>query len=264
MTPTVAPATAEPRSQPATYGLDPSTARFSVAQYQRMIELGILTANDKVELLENYIVHKIPGNAPPPLSPQPATYGRDPSIVRFSVAQYQKMIEAGILTIADKVELLENYVVLKMTRNAPHDGTIDLVNAALSPVVPRGWLFRSQQAVVLKDCQPEPDFAVVRGSPRSYLTRQPQAADCTLVIEVADSSILRDQRDKTCTYARAGIPTYWIVNLVDNRVEVYTLPSGPTASPAYGALQTLVPGDGVPIVLDGVTVATVPVVDLLP
>jgi Uma2 family endonuclease len=264
MTPTAVQPTTPTTPQPTIYGRDPSTARFSVAQYQRMIELGILTAKDKVELLENYIVYKIPGDEPPPLSPQPVTYGRDPSIMRFSVAQYQRMIEAGILTTEDKVELLENYVVLKMTRNAPHDGTIDLLMAALFPVVPQGWRLRVQQALILKDAEPEPDFAVVRGNPRSYLTRQPQAADCAMVIEVAHSSILRDQRDKTRLYARAGIPTYWIVNLVDNRIEVYTLPSGPTALPAYGAFQTLAPGDVIPVVLDGVTVATVPVADLLP
>ena len=71
MTPTSAPSTAEPTVRPTTYGLDPSIARFSVDQYQRMIELGILTAKDKVELLENYIVYKSPGDGPPPPRPSP-------------------------------------------------------------------------------------------------------------------------------------------------------------------------------------------------
>jgi Uma2 family endonuclease len=85
-----------------------------------------------------------------------------------------------------------------------------------------------------------------------------------LLIEVADSSLLRDQRDKTRIYARGGIPIYWIVNLVDQRIEVYTQPSGPIAVPAYGSFQTYQPGDGVPLVLDGTTVATVPAAELLP
>lgn len=194
---------------------------------------------------------------------QPATYGRDASFPRFSVARYQRMVENGDLTAEDKVELLENWVVLKMPRNAPHDGTIDLVKVALVGL-PAGWLLRSQQAIVLADSQPEPDFSVVRGGPRSYLTRQPTAADTGLVIEVADSSLLRDQRDKTRIYARAGIPVYWIINLVDRRVEVYAQPSGPTAVPAYGAFQTYQSGDGVPLVLDGATVGSVPAADLLP
>ena len=199
-----------------------------------------------------------------PTTAQPVTYGLDASIARFTVARYQKMIETGISNAEDQVELLENYVVLKMPRTPPHDGTIDLLKAALTPCVPSGWLLRIQQTIVLPDSQPEPDFAIVRGTPRSYLRRHPLAVDVALAIEVADSSLLRDRRDKTRIYARVGIPTYWIVNLVDNRVEVYTQPSGPTALPMYGAFQTLAPGDDISIVVDGVVVASVPVAELLP
>jgi Uma2 family endonuclease len=195
---------------------------------------------------------------------QPTTYGHDAAFPRFSVTRYQKMIEAGILTSEDKLELLENYLVLKMGRNPPHDGTIDLVKAELQGHVPLGWLLRSQQAVVLSDSQPEPDFALVRGTRRSYLTRHPDAADVCLIIEIADSSLLRDQRDKTRIYARGGIPCYWIINLVDRRIEVFTQPSGPFPVPAYGSFQTYQPGDSVPLVLDGNTVASILVDELLP
>src|SRR5579871_151325 len=155
----------------------------------------------------------------------PVTYGLDASIARFSVARYQRMIETGILTPEDKVELLENYVVLKMPRNPLHDGTLDLLKAAILGRVPPGWLPRIQQTLVLSDSQPEPDFAIVRGMPRTYLTRHPGADEAALVIEVADSSLLRDQRDKARIYSRGNIPCYWIVNLVDLRLEVHTQPS---------------------------------------
>lgn len=194
----------------------------------------------------------------------PATYGRDASMATFSVARYQRMIETGILNGDDKVELLENYVVLKMSKNPAHNGTIDLMKAAFGSLLPSGWLLRVQQAIVLADSQPEPDGAVVRGNPRSFLTRHPGAADTALMIEVADSSLLRDQRDKTRIYARAGIIYYWIVNLVDQRIEVYSQPSGPTSVPAYGSFQIYQPGDNVPLILDGHTVATVAAADLLP
>jgi Uma2 family endonuclease len=197
-------------------------------------------------------------------SAQPVTYGLDASIPRFSVAKYQRMIEAGILTPDDKVELLENCVVLKMPKNPLHDGTLDIIKAVLPGLLPPGWLLRVQQTIVLSDSQPEPDFAIVRGMPRSFLTRHPGPAEIGIVIEVADSSLLRDQRDKTRIYARAGLPVYWIVNLVDRRVEVYSQPSGPTAAPAYGAFQTYQPGDAVPLTLDGTVAATVPAADLLP
>jgi hypothetical protein len=174
------------------------------------------------------------------------------------------MIETGILTADDKVELLENYVVLKMPRNPSHDGTIDLGKAALSGQIPPGWLLRVQQTIVLVDSQPEPDLAIVRGHPRSFLARHPGPADIGQLIEVADSSLLRDQRDKTRIYARANIPCYWIINLVDLRIEVFSQPSGPITIPAYGTFQTYQPGDAIPLVLDGSPVGALAVNDLLP
>jgi Uma2 family endonuclease len=194
----------------------------------------------------------------------PVTYGQDAAVAKFSVARYQKMIEAGILTSEDKVELLENYVVLKMPRNPPHDGTIQLITDTLVPAIPRGWRLRVQLAVVLADSQPEPDFTVVRGDARTYLTRHPGPADTGLIIEVANSSLLRDQRDKTRIYARGGVPWYWIVNLPDQRIEVYSRPSGPAVIPAYGSFQTYQPGDAIPLVLDGNTVVSVLATELLP
>src|SRR5436309_11138107 len=103
-----------------------------------------------------------PNAAPRSPSLRRKTYGLDRNIYRFSVAQYERMAELGILGPEDKVELLEGYVVLKMARNPPHDGTIDVVRAALEAHRPAGWFVRSQQAVKLATSEPEPDFAVVR------------------------------------------------------------------------------------------------------
>ncbi|HEX5442575.1 MAG TPA: Uma2 family endonuclease [Pirellulales bacterium] len=194
----------------------------------------------------------------------PITYGQDASIAKFSVARYQKMIETGVLTPDDKVELLENYVVLKMPRKPPHDGTIDLLMAAIGLRLPAGWLPRVQRAVVFSDSQPEPDFAVVRGTARSYLARHPAAGDVGLLVEVADSSLLRDQRDKARIYARGGIVCYWIVNLPDRQVEVYTQPSGSAATPDYASIRFYGAGDQLSLMLDGQPVAAVAVEDLLP
>src|SRR2546421_5117652 len=94
----------------------------------------------------------------------PATYQTFAAMNRFSVNRYQRMIEHGVLTPDDKVELLENYVVLKMPKNPPHEGTIDLVKAALAQLLPMDWLLRVQQTVVLADSQPEPDFTIARGN----------------------------------------------------------------------------------------------------
>jgi Uma2 family endonuclease len=196
-------------------------------------------------------------------TPYTPTFLNDASIATFSTARYDAMVAAGMLTPDDKVELLENYVVLKMPRDPAHDGTIDLVHDALR-VVPAGWLIRTQQTLALSDSRPEPDITIVRGNSRTYLARHPEPTDTGLVIEIANTSLLRDQRDKARIYARAGVVCYWIVNLEDRRIEVHTQPSGPVALPAYASVQSYVAGDSVPLVLDGVGVASIPAADLLP
>ena len=129
---------------------------------------------------------------------------------------------------------------------------------------PAGWDIREQGALALADSRPEPDFSVVREDPADYTTRHPTPADVGLLVEIADSSLIRDRRDKARIYARGYIVCYWIVNLQDRRIEVHTQPSGPCDSPAYASIANYLPGDSVPLVLDGVTVAAIPVADLLP
>ena len=202
--------------------------------------------------------------APPPRFFRAETYGFDPSTIKFSVEQYRLMGERGILTKEDRVELLENFLVKKMTINPAHDGSLDLFKAAFYPVIPTGWLLRIQQTVELSDSVPEPDFAIVRGHPPSFTKKHPSASDVAIVIEVSDSSLLRDQRDKFRIFARAGVPHYWIINLIDMRVEAYSQPSGPADVPAYREFRNYTAAESVPLVLDGVEVASVPVIDLLP
>ena len=193
----------------------------------------------------------------------PSVFASSGSLRRFTVAEYQRMIETGILDEEDEVELLQGYVVLKTPRNAPHDGMIPLVEEALARVLPPGWHIRIQSALTLPDSVPEPDLAVVQGNKRLCLTRHPVPADVGLVVEVAESSLQRDRDGKGPMYASAGIPTYWLVNLVDGCLEVRTAPSGPTAAPGYAQRVDLTAGATVTLQLGGV-VGTVPVADLLP
>src|SRR5262249_10486828 len=107
---------------------------------------------------------------------------------RFSVDEYHRMIDSGVLTDEDRVELLEGWIVPKMTRNPPHDTIIALLqNRVLGPQLPAGWFCRSQSAVTTEDSEPEPDLAVIRGDERDYLKRHPGPKDMTLVIEVSDT-----------------------------------------------------------------------------
>ena len=173
-----------------------------------------------------------PHPTPPPVAAPPVTFMR--LLYRFTVGQFQRMTELDVLTADDRVELLEGMVVQKMPHNAPHAGTIQALTKRLGRRLVPGWELRVQLPLVLGDGQPEPDFAVVQGDETTYFGRQPTAADACLVIEVADSSRLCDRRDKARIYARAGIPVYWIVNLVDRRVEVLTNTTAQVA-PSFSA-----------------------------
>jgi Uma2 family endonuclease len=186
------------------------------------------------------------------------------SVWRFSVEQYHEMVRAGILTEDDPVELLDGLLVRKMTKNPPHRAVTGLVREALDGALPEGWYADSQEPITLSTSEPEPDGTVVRGTRRQYLDRHPGAGDVTLVVEVADASLERDQTFKKQIYAQAGIPVYWIVNLIDRRVEVYTDPSSPSEAPDYGQRRDYAAQDAVPLVLEGREVAQIPVGRLLP
>ena len=183
---------------------------------------------------------------------------------RFSVAEYHKLIEIGILTEDDNLELLEGYLVHKMSRNPPHDAAIQKIMKKLFRTLPADWDLRVQSAITLTTSEPEPELAIVRGDANDYVARHPGPADIGLVIEVADATLTGDRVDKGRIYAGAGIPCYWIINLVDRQVEVYTAPSGATATPAYGQRQDFMINDDIALTLDGTTVAMIAVRDLLP
>jgi Uma2 family endonuclease len=183
---------------------------------------------------------------------------------RFSVAEYHRLIQLGILTEDDNLELLEGYLVHKMSRNPPHDATIQKVMKQLLRALTSGWELRVQCAITLPESEPEPDLAVVRGDENTYLTHHPSSADVGLLIEVSDSTLDGDRTDKGRICARAGIVCYWIVNLIDSQIEVYTLPSGPTTDPHFAQRVDYRRADTVPLVLDGIPIANLAVRDLLP
>lgn len=183
------------------------------------------------------------------------------SLYLLDVEQYHAMARAGILDEGAPVELLEGMLVSKMTKLPPHVIATKLVHLALSRTVPAGWHVGQEAPVVfLPRNEPEPDFSVVRGEIRDYSQRDPGPEDVGLLIEVADSSPTRDRQAKLRIYAGAGVPVYWIINLVDRQVEVYTGPTGPR----YAQRTDFGPDDAAPLCLDGQEVARLAVRDLLP
>jgi Uma2 family endonuclease len=185
-------------------------------------------------------------------------------IRRFTVSDYHRMIEAGILGEDDRVELLEGCIVPKMTHDPPHDSTIQIVSECLATVLPVGWRTRIQSAITTGDSEPEPDLAIVRGHARTYAKRHPGPQDIGLVIEVVDSSLDQDRIEKARIYAQAGIATYWLINLIESRVEVFSDPTGPTAQPEFRHCDVFHDQQLVPLILDRAEIAEIPARDLLP
>ncbi len=199
---------------------------------------------------------------PPPVS-RPVAVPAD-RVWRLSVDQYEAMIRHGIVGGDDRVELLEGVLVAKMTKNAPHVTANELTRDALAAVVGPDWFVNTQQPVITANSEPEPDVSVVRGTRRQFSNRKPRAQDVGMVVEVSDSSLDEDRTLKKRIYANARIPVYWIVNLIERQVEVYTNPAGAGETADYAPRQDYAPDAQVPVTLDGREVGRIPVRDLLP
>jgi len=184
-------------------------------------------------------------------------------IWRLSIEQYHAIIQAGILTDDDSVELLEGWLVFKMPKNPPHRVTTRLVRTALENILPRGWYIDSQEPITLSNSEPEPDIVVVRGDTRQYLDRHPGAEDIALIIEVSDTTLQRDRTVKKRIYARAGISIYWIVNLVEEQVEVYSQPLVEVEQPDYSQRLDFGRSAAIPII-EGIEIGAIAVDALLP
>lgn len=183
-----------------------------------------------------------------------------PGLHRLTVKQYHKMIADGVFADDDRIELIEGYLVEKAVHDPIHDGTISLVFEEVMRIVPSGWVPRIQSSITLSTSESEPDFVLARGTNRSFLRRHPGSADIGLVVEVSNTSLEFDRADKLRIYARAGLPAYWIINVVDGQVEVFEQPSGAD----YASSKVYRRGDSVPLTLDGVVVGSNPAADLLP
>lgn len=195
---------------------------------------------------------------------EPASFWVPPfPVYRFTVDQYHRMIAAGILTENDRVELLEGWIVPRMPHNPPHDGTVWLVQTTLLSRLPADWILRVQSAITTQDSEPEPDVVVARGPGMRYFTTHPRPDDVALVVEVADATLLADREGKGRLYARARIPTYWLINLPESQIEVYTQPKV-GRRPSYRQRQDYTPRHSIPLVIGGEEVARLPVRDLLP
>ena len=148
---------------------------------------------------------------------------------RFSVYEYEQMIEKGILTENERIELIHGEVVEKMVVGPLHSATVNRLTRLLTTRLLSSAIVSVQNPIVLDDSEPEPDLAMLAPRDDFYGLAKPKSSDVQLVIEVADTSLAYDRDIKLPLYAQAGIQEYWIVNLVESKIEAYRQPV-PTGS----------------------------------
>lgn len=153
----------------------------------------------------------------------------------WTLERYHRMIDLGILTPEDRVELLFGQIVEKMSIGELHAACVAILTEYFYDRFGKEYQHRSENPVTLPaESEPEPDFVVAVRREDRYRNAHPTPADIYLIIEVADNTLDTDRRAKSVLYAMSGIPEYWIINLKQRQVEVYLKPD--TAAGTYGSV----------------------------
>jgi Uma2 family endonuclease len=159
---------------------------------------------------------------------------------RFTVEEYERMGQVGILGKADRVELIDGQIVQMTPIGPPHNGTVITLTRLLLSAVGERAVVSAQGPTVLDDfSEPQPDFALLKPPEDAYRRRHPRPEDVLLLIEVADTSARFDRKVKLPLYAIAGIREYWIVDINQSAIEAYRSPAGDR----YASVETLRSGD---------------------
>ena len=185
-------------------------------------------------------------------------------VYRFTVDQYHRMIDLGILGKDDRVELIRGEVVPQMPQGDPHALALEILNRRLTRLLPDEFALRCQSPAVFPDSEPEPDFVICLPA-HARGQSHPRPEHVFLIVEIAATSLPDDRGVMARLYAENGIPVYWIVNLEDRQVEVYTDPvSPPDGEPHYRARNSYAAGDQVPLVVAGSGLGSIPVDTIIP
>ena len=143
----------------------------------------------------------------------------------WTVEKYHHKIECGILTAEDRVELLEGRIVEKNPQRPLHAGVTYRTDEYLKILLSDRAMVRVQLPVTLSTSEPEPDIAVVRRDPGTYCDRHPGAKDIYFLIAIADSTLRIDLQEKKLIYAKANIPEYWVLDIVERRAHIFRNPT---------------------------------------
>ena len=145
----------------------------------------------------------------PPESPPPAREKR-----KFTVAEYYRMAEVGILHNTERVELLDGEIIVMAPIGEPHATVVDRLTLAFAEVSRGRFIVRVQNPIRLDaGAEPQPDLALLRLRSDFYINAHPGPADVLVVMEVSDGTLDFDREVKSKRYAAAGIPEMWVMNL---------------------------------------------------
>jgi Uma2 family endonuclease len=168
-------------------------------------------------------------------------------LYRLTLRQFETMIGAGVFG-DERVELLNGIMVAKMTTYHPHIYAVAALGELLRGVLPQTnwWVLEEKPIRLGSASRPEPDIAIVRGARTEYARRPPTEHDIALLVEVSDSSYAEDTDRKRRLYERFGVPEYWVLDLKNRQVEVFTLEQR-----IFGPSLVYTEADEVPVTLDG-------------
>jgi len=171
----------------------------------------------------------------------------------FTVSEYYRMAEVGILSEDDRVELIEGKVITMSPIGSRHAACVSRLNYLFSRQVGEAAIVSVQNPIRLDDySEPVPDLALLKPRDDFYARKHPTPTDVLLIVEVADTSEEYDRNVKMPMYAQAGIPEVWLVSLPRNLFEVYTQP----INGIYRSIRQVKPGESVVVQsIPGFTIA---------
>jgi Uma2 family endonuclease len=185
---------------------------------------------------------------------------------RISADEFYRMIDADVFAPDRRAYLWDGEIYEVRAKTVPHAVSFAKIEVTLVPRIPAGWCPWPENPITISgDRVPLPDFVIVRGTPDAYSrdNRRPAAAEAGLMIEIAPSGVRSDSTFKLEAYARAGVPAYWVVNLMARQVMLCMEPRSEAGIGIYGSIKAHGMGDAVPFILDGREVGRIPVGDMI-
>ena len=163
----------------------------------------------------------------------------------FSVEEYHRMGEVGVLKEDERIELIDGIITTMNPTGSKHAACVKKLNSLFSSVLsPREALIGIRDAIVLNNgTEPEPDITLLKPREDAYADAHPRPADVLLVVEVADTSAEENRTVKLPRYAAAGIPEVWIIDIPHRRIEACQTPVGTEADAGYKIRVEYRPGE---------------------